>query len=269
MTAIAHFVAITCYIGAAALAATPFARPMGAPLRSVVALLATGVLAHAVGLLEYAQRVGQLPLTGLGPSLSFAGLVLAATLLVVEIAARDVSLTLVAAPLAAVPTTCANLIGLTPGADPAGARGAWLAAHVALSFLGIAGFATAAAAGCMYLVERRELKSRRFGAIYRFFPPLDTLDRVNHIAAIAGWLGLTLGVVLAVTYSLAYHEMSALKVIWAMGAWLAVSGIALGRIVGGWQARRAAIYSSVSFAAVIALYVAFRFAESNGGGRFL
>ena len=269
MTAIAHFVAITCYIGAAALAATPFARPVGAPVRGVVALLAVGVLAHVVGLFDYAQRVGQLPLTGLGPSLSFAGLVLAATLLVVELAAHDVSLTLVAAPLAALPTTCANLIGLIPGLEPVGARGAWLVAHIALSFLGIAGFGTAAAAGCMYLVERRELKSRRFGAIYRFFPPLATLDRVNHVAAIAGWLGLTLGVVLAVTYSLAYREMSALKVIWAMGAWLAVSGIAVGRVVGGWQARRAAIYSSVSFAAVVALYVAFRFAESNGGGRFL
>jgi HemX protein len=258
MTAIAHFVAITCYVGAAALAATPFARPVGAPVRGVITLLAVGVFAHAAGLFEYAQRVGQLPLTGLGPSL-----------LVVEIAARDVSLTLVAAPLAAVPTTCANLIGLIPGVEPAGARGAWLFAHIALSFLGIAAFGTAAAAGCMYLVERRELKSRRFGAIYRFFPPLATLDRVNHIAAIAGWLGLTLGVVLAVTYSLAYREMSVLKVIWAMGAWLAVSGIALGRVVGGWQARRAAIYSSISFAAVVALYVAFRFAESNRGGRFL
>src|SRR6478752_1722747 len=235
MTAIAHFIAITCYLGAAALAATPFARPVGAPVRGVVAVLGLGVLAHLAGLAAYVHRVGQLPLTGLGPSLSFAGLVLAATLLLVEALARDVSLTLVAAPLAAVPTT----------------------------------FATAAAAGCMYLVERRELKSRRFGAIYRFFPPLATLDRVNHVAAIAGWLGLTLGVVLAVTYSVAYRELSVPKVIWATGAWLAVSAIALGRIVAGWQARRAAIYSSLSFAAVIALYVAFRVAETNGGGRFL
>jgi HemX protein len=269
MTAIAHFVAITCYIGAAALAATPFARPVGAPVRGVAALLLAGVLAHAAGLLVYARQVGQLPLTGLGPSLSFAGLVLATTLLVVEIAARDVSLTLVAAPLAAVPTICANLIGLTPGMDPAGARGAWLFAHIALSFAGIAAFGTAAAAGCMYLVERRELKSRRFGAIFRFFPPLDTLDRVNHVAAVAGWLGLTLGVVLAVTYSLAYRELSILKVVWATGAWLAVSAVALGRMVGGWQARRAAIYSSLSFAAVVVLYVAFRVAETNGRGRFL
>ena len=269
MTAIAHFVAITCYVGAAALAATPFARPVGAPVRGVLALLGAGVLAHAAGLVAYARDVGQLPLTGLGPSLSFAGLVLAATLLLVEWLSRDVSLTLVTAPLAAVPTICGNLVGLAPGVEPAGARGAWLFAHIALSFVGIAAFGTAAAAGCMYLVERRELKSRRFGAIFRFFPPLATLDRVNHVAAIAGWLGLTLGVVLAVTYSVAYRELSVPKVIWAMGAWLAVSGIALGRVVGGWQARRAAIYSSVSFAAVVALYVAFRMAETNGGGRFL
>jgi len=269
MTAIAHFIAITLYLAAAALAATPFARPVGAPVRGVVALLGVGLMAHAAALLAYVHRVGQLPLTGLGPSLSFAGLLLAATLLIVELAARDVSLTLAAAPLAALPTLCANLIGMVPGAEPIGARGAWLVAHVALSFIGIAAFATAAAAGLMYLVEHRDLKSRRFGAIYRFFPPLATLDRVNHVAAVAGWLLLTLGVVLAVTYSLAYRELSVLKVVWATGAWLAVSGIAIGRVVGGWQARRAAIYSSVSFAAVVLLYVAFRVAETNGGGRFL
>jgi HemX protein len=269
MTAIAHFIAITLYLAAAALAATPFARPVGAPVRGVTILLGAGVLAHMGALFAFAHRVGQLPLTGLGPSLSFAGLVLAATLLVVEITAREVSLTLVAAPLAAIPTICANVIGMVPGVEPVGARGAWLVAHIALSFLGIAAFATAAAAGFMYLIEHRDLKSRRFGAIYRFFPPLATLDRVNHVAAVAGWLGLTLGVVLAVTYSLAYRELSVLKVVWAIGAWLAVSGIALGRVVGGWQARRAAIYSSVSFAAVVLLYVAFRVAETNGGGRFL
>ena len=269
MIAIAHFIAISCYLGAAALAAVPFARPVKAPTRGVIAVLAAGVLVHIAALVAFALRSSAAPLTGLGPALSFAGLVLAITLLVVELLARDVSMTLIAAPLAAISTACANIIGLTPGRSADGVRGLWLLSHIALSFIGIAAFGTAAAAGCMYLVERRELKSRRFGAIYRFFPPLATLDRVNHVAAVAGWLLLTLGVVLAVTYSLAYRELSVLKVVWATGAWLAVSGIAIGRVVGGWQARRAAIYSSVSFAAVVLLYVAFRVAETNGGGRFL
>jgi ABC-type uncharacterized transport system permease subunit len=268
MIAIAHFIAITFYIGAAALAATPFARPVAAPVRGVCGLLGAGVVAHALGLVAFARVAGGLSLTGIGPSLSFAGFVLAATLLLVELLAREVSLTLVAAPLSALPTTVANVLGLTPGQEPAGVKGLWLLAHIALSFVGIAAFATAAAAGTMYLIERRELKSRRFGAIFRFFPPLATLDRVNHIAAIAGWLGLTLGVILAAAYSIAYREMNVLQLMWGTGAWLAVSGIALGRVVAGWQARRAAVYSSLTFAVVIVLYVAFRVA-APGAGKFL
>ena len=269
MIAIAHFIAISCYLGAAALAAVPFARPVKAPTEGVLGVLGVGVMVHTAALIAFALESSAAPLTGLGPALSFAGLVLAVTLLIVELLARDVSMTLIAAPLAAVSTAFANIIGLTPGRSADGVRGVWLLSHIALSFIGIAAFATAAAAGAMYLVQRRELKSRRFGTIFRFFPPLATLDRVNHLAAIAGWLGLTLGVVLAVTYSVAYRELSVPKVIWATGAWLAVSAIALGRTVGGWQARRAAVYSSLSFAVVLALYVAFRVAETNGGGRFL
>ena len=268
MIAIAHFVAISLYIAAAALAATPFARPVGPPVKGVIALLGAGVAVHAAALFVFARSAGVLPLTGLGPSLSFAGLVLAATLLVVEAFAREVSLTLVAAPLAALPTTCANLIGLIPGHEPAGVRGFWLVAHIALSFAGIAAFATAAAAGTMYLIERRELKARRFGAIFRFFPPLATLDRVNHVAAVAGWLGLTLGIILAAAYSIAYREMNIAQLLWGGAAWIAVSGIALGRVLGGWQARRAAVLSSVTFFAVIVFYVALRVA-GPGPGKFL
>lgn len=268
MIAIAQFLAISCYLGAAALAAVPFARPVKAPVRGVAAALGLGVVAHTVGLLAFSVQASAVPLTGLGPALSFAGAVLAFTLLIVEVLARDVSLTLVAAPLAAIPTVCANIIGMTPGRGAEGVRGAWLFAHIALSFVGIAAFATAAAAGIMYLVQRRELKSRRFGAIFRFFPPLATLDRVNHLAAIAGWLGLTLGVVLAATYSVEYHELNLPQLVWGMGAWLAVTCIAAGRVARGWQAQRAAKYSSVAFVAVLVLYLAFRVARP-GTGQFL
>ena len=268
MIAIAHFIAISCYIGAAALAAVPFARPVKASVAGVSTLLAIGLVAHVAGLLAFALQSSSVPLTGLGPALSFAGAVLAFTLLVVEVLARDVSLALVAAPLAALPTICANVIGLTPGRSADGARGVWLFAHIALSFVGIAAFGTAAAAGAMYLVQRRELKSRRFGTIFRFFPPLATLDRVNHVAAIAGWLGLTLGIVLASTYSLAYHEMNLPQLVWGSGAWLAVTLLAMGRVARGWQAQRAAKFSGVAFVAVLVLYVAFRVA-APAAGQFL
>jgi HemX protein len=265
MIAIAHSIAVSCYLGAAATAAAPLARPVRAPVRWVLTLLLLGVVAHIVALVGVGRDNGSPPITGLGPALSFGGLVLALTLLAVEAFTRDVSLTLVAAPLAALPTAAAALVGLRPMTEPGGAQGAWLLAHIALSFIGIAAFATAAAAGTMYLVERRELRSRRFGAVFRLFPPLETLDRVNHIAALTGCASLTLGVLLAGAYALVYRELDGPKILWACGAWLSVSALAAGRVLAGWSARRAALVASVAFAAVIALYVAVRVAVAAPG----
>jgi len=263
----AHAAALVAYVCAALLAASPLIRPVAAPVRGVAALLGVGVGLHGAGLALFTVQHAQLPLTGLGPSLSSAGLVLALTLLAAEIAARDVSLTLVAAPLAAAATLAAMAVGLAPGVDPAGARG-WLAAHIALSFAGLAAFSTAGAAGAMYLVERRELKGRRFGAVLRFFPPLATLDRVNHVASLAGWIGLTLGIVLSGAYSMAFQQVEPLKLAWGTGAWTAATTLAVGRVVGGWQARRAALVSSVACLGVLLLYVLFR-TLVDGVGKFL
>ena len=265
MMVIAHFVAISCYIAAAALAALPFARRVKAPVKGVVSVLALGVAAHGFALASLARENGSGSLTGLGPALSFAGLVLAAALLLVEVFAREVSLTLIAAPLAALVTAAGNINGLHPFLDPRGAKAFWLVSHIVLSFVGMGAYATAAAAGTMYLIAHRELKSARFGAIYRFFPPLDTLDRVNHFASVAGFLGLTTGLALAGAYSVAYRTLVLPQLVWGLGAWVCIGALALGRLLRGWQARRAAIMSAVTFASVMALYVVFRVVSFDRG----
>jgi ABC-type uncharacterized transport system permease subunit len=265
MIPIAHFFAVTFYLAAAAVAAVPFARRVKAPVGTVVIALLLGIGAHATALAGLTRQSGAASLTGLGPGLSFAGLVLAISLVIVESFAREVSLALIAAPVAALVTLAGNLAGMHPFLEPQGARAVWLSLHIVLSFIGIAAYATAAAAGTMYLVARRELKSARFGAIFRFFPPLDTLDRVNQIASIAGFLGLTLGLALAVAYSFQYRALVVPQLIWGLGAWLGVSALVLGRILRGWQARRAAIMSALTFASVIALYLVFRMTTLNRG----
>ena len=264
MIAIAHFVAISCYVGAAALAAAPIARPVRAPVRLVIAALALGVAAHLVALVIAARQLGQLPVSGLGPALSLAGLMVAATLLAAEIVTLDVTLTLVAGPLAAIVTVIANISGIPATAATPAAGGAWLISHIALSFFGIAAFATSAAAGAMYLLERRELRSRRFAAVLRFFPPLQTLDRVNHVGILVASLSLTLGVVLAATYSIAHNAVNVPEIIWGAAVWLAATGLAFGRMLGGWQAQRAAMAASVMFVVIIVLYVAVRLNVSVG-----
>jgi len=265
MTAIAHFVAVTLYLGAAAIAALPFARRVKAPVTGVVIALLAGIAVHGTALFGLSRDTGAASLTGLGPALSFAGLVLAVALVIVEIMAKEVSLTLIAAPLTALVTMAGNLTGMQPFLEPQGARAVWLTMHIVLSFAGMAAYATAAAAGTMYLVARRELKSGHFGPVYRFFPPLDTLDRVNHLAAVAGFLALTLGLALAAAYSFQYRALVLPQIIWGMSAWIGVAVLAFGRLLRGLQARRAAVLSAVSFASVLALYVVFRFAWSAGG----
>jgi hypothetical protein len=73
MIPIAHFIAISCYIGAAAVAALPFARRVRAPVGSVIGLLALGAGVHAAGLARLTLQMGSVSVTGLGPALSFAG----------------------------------------------------------------------------------------------------------------------------------------------------------------------------------------------------
>ncbi len=265
MTAIAHFLAITLYLAATSVAVIPFARPIAPPVRSVTVLLGMGVAVHAAALLGIAFRFDAVPITGLGPALSFAGFLVAAMLLIVEVWAREVTLTLAAAPLAAIVTTFGNVVGLVPTDVPGGPDGAWLVSHIALSFAGMAAFATGAAAGTMYLIEHRELKSRRFGSVFRFFPPLETLDRVNHVAMVAGWLALTLGVVLALSYATVHPSVDAPKLVWALMAWAAASVVGLGRMVRGWRAQRAAMVSCVAFAGVLLLYVVFRVSAARVG----
>ncbi|HYD51585.1 MAG TPA: cytochrome c biogenesis protein CcsA [Gemmatimonadaceae bacterium] len=268
MIALAHAAAALCYVGAAALAAAPFVRPVAAPVRSVIGLLAAGVVAHLVALTALAVQMGSLPLFGLGPALSSAAFLLAVSLLAVEALARDVSLALVGAPFAGIVTLLSRVAGLSAVTEPQGARGVWLLSHVALSFLGIAAFGTAAAAATIYLVQRRELRSRRFGSVFRLFPPLATLDRVNHVATVIAWLGLSVGMVLAASYAVRYQVVDLPKIIWAVAAWAGVSVVTFGRVVGGWQARRAALLTSCIFGAVLLLYVVLR-AAVDSSGRFL
>src|SRR5438552_11010742 len=137
MIAIAHFLAVTFYLGAAAIAALPFARRVRAPVLWVVVALLLGIAAHGTALFLLTQRSGAASLTGLGPALSFAGLVLAISLVIVETLAHEVSLALVAAPLAALVTMAGNITGLHPFLEPQGARAVWLTMHIVLSFVGI------------------------------------------------------------------------------------------------------------------------------------
>ncbi len=264
MLLVSHLVALGLYGLAAALALAPFAGLGTVPRRWGWLAAASGAVVHAAG-------VARLTLVGLAPALSMLGLFLVVLQLASELVLRASAVALFTAPLAAGLVGLALLVGLAPGAEPSAGRNAWFILHVTLSVLGLALLALAFVSAALYLLQFRELKAKRFGQVFQLFPPLERLDRLNHVALVAGFPALTLGVLLAVGYAVRYaggmHAAPA-QVVWGLFTWVVLGWAVWARVVRHWAGRRAAFASIAGFAAVVLVYLALKLAEP-GTERFL
>lgn len=270
LTQVLHVVALAFYALAAALLGVSLARSARRLPAAATACLAGGVVAHAAALASFATHYGELPLVGLGPSLSVLAILVALGSLLLATLGRTGPLGLVLVPVAAALAAVAEVAGLRPAAQEMVFRGPWFVLHVVLAMVGYAGLTVAFAAGLMYLLQFRQLKGKRFGAVFRFFPPLDTLDRIGQRALMVGLpflaVALLLGWAWSERFGLAMQAGNP-KVVWGvitLGVF--VAGLAARAGEGAARARRGALVSVVGFAVVVAAYVLLRAAESAGAG---
>ena len=262
MVLLPHLLALGLYGLATALALAPYAglRPPGPRLTLGVPLV--GVACHVVG-------VAQLTLSGVAPALSMLALFLMLLQVVSERAFHAGAVGIFTGPLATGLVSLAVLIGLTPGTAAAAGRSAWSVLHIAVSILGLAMLALAFIAAALYLLQFRELKSKRFGQMFRLFPPLERLDRLNHLSLMIGFPTVTLGVLLG--YGVRYAggvPVDAAQVVWGTLTWMVLGWAVLVRVVRHWAGRRAALASIAGFGAVLLVYLALKLAEP-GTQRFL
>lgn len=271
MIAALHAAALALYAGAAILLGVSFARDRrDLPGRATWVTLGGAVL-HAAALAVYTRTWGQLPLSGLGPVLSSLGLLIAGGSVAAGRLGRAGPLGLVLVPLAALLTAAALLAGVRPFAQPVHFGGAWFALHVVFAGIGYAGLAVAFAAGLMYLLQFRELKSKRFGAIFRFVPPLDTLDRLGFRALAAGFAALSLSLALAWTWTTTARgslEARNPEVIWGVLTWVVFVAALASRAGGTRRGYRGALTSVLGFVVVVVAYLLLRL-QLSGGGAFL
>ncbi len=259
-----HFIALTLYGAAAALALTPFAGRRAPPRGLLLAVPSAGAAFHVAGLT-------QLPSVGLAFALSLLAFFIVCLQVVSERLLRVSAVALFTAPLAAGLVGLALLLGLAPGAEPAAGRNVWLVLHVALSVLGLALLALAFIAAALYLLQFRELKAKRFGQIFQIFPPLERLDQLNRSALVAGFPALTLGVLLAIGYAVRFaggFRVDPAQVVWGLFTWAVLGAAVWLRVGRRWTGRRAAVLSIAGFSAVVLVYLALKLA-SPGSERFL
>ncbi|HEX9107773.1 MAG TPA: cytochrome c biogenesis protein CcsA, partial [Longimicrobiales bacterium] len=196
MIIVLHVVALLLYTAAAGIQIGVLARGQRVVPRSAPAVLGVAVIAHAVALGFFVATYHELPLVGLAPSISTLAFLLGVILLVLAhfSDARPVGLVLL--PIVAGLLLLALLLQIRPAGQVLAFRGAWLAFHVMLGFIGYVGLAVAFAAGLLYLLQFRQLKSKQFGRLFRFFPALATLDRLGRLGLQIGFPSLTLNLIL-------------------------------------------------------------------------
>lgn len=216
--------------------------------------LLAGVVLHAVGFAARYAAAGYTPVTNLFESLSFFALTIAAVFLVVEVRYNLRVLGSFVAPLAFVFSV---LSAFLPGeiAELAPALNSyWLPIHVLLLFVGDAIFAVAFGAGVMYLLQEKQVKRKKMGAIFRRLPSLDVLDEINYRCLTVGFPLLTLGIITGsiwAEYAWGSYWSWDPKETWSLITWLLYAALLHGRLTVGWRGRKAAILAIAGFCAVL------------------
>jgi ABC-type uncharacterized transport system permease subunit len=267
-----HLIALALYLGAFLL----WLRTLMAGARTGGALAKwtalAGVLVHLAAVVRYALDFGELPLVGLGPSLSMLAL-LTGIGLVGALAVREGErVGIVLLPLAVVLLAIALAAGIRPsgsGAVP-DFRGLWFVLHASLGLAGVVGIALAGSSGWLYLAQVRELKAKRMGRLFHFLPPLNTLDRLGRLGARVGFVLLTLSLALAWAWTVRFQQgfgTDEAQMWWGLFSWLAVLAAIVARSRGdGPPERRAALANAIAFLAIAAGYLLLRLAARPGVG---
>lgn len=262
-----HGLALALYVaGTIGLAAALAGGRATAP-RWCVGVIAAGVLCHGGALAAFAAEFGELPLVGIAPSLSSLGFVIAVLATGAGGLGEGRPLGLVLVPLVALLVAVALAAGLAPAGEELSFRGPWFALHVVLGFLSYAGLAVAFAAGLLYLLQFRELKGKRFGRMFRFFPPLGTLDRVGRRALAIGFPALSLAIALGWAWTVRFQRSFAVRdpeVIWGLLTWVVFVAALAARAGGAERDRRGALASVIGFVVVVLLYVVLRLSMAEG-----
>ncbi len=254
----AYASAALLYLAASIRYAVRFAEARTGATALVASVIFAGVASHTLGVALYWLEFGEPPLVGLGPSLATLALLIALALAGLGLfsAARAVGLLL--APVAGMLLLFALLVGIEPAASGLAFRGSWLLLHVSLSFLGYAGWVVAAAAALMYLLQFRQLKHKRLGAVFEFFPPLNTLDRLAEWAMVVGFCALTLGISVGWAWTIQFEggfRWSDPKVVWGLLTWFALLLALWARLSGGRTNQQAAYWNVSGFAVVSLAYL--------------
>lgn len=137
---------------------------------------------------------------------------------------------------------------------PPALKSVWLPVHASIALIANAFLAMGFCGGIMYLLQEKEIKSRRFGIFYSRLPSLEALDSLNHHCLAVGFPLLTLGIITGSIWAKQawgqYWQWDP-KETWSLITWFIYAALLHFRFTMGWRRRRAAIMSLIGFGAAL------------------
>jgi ABC-type transport system involved in cytochrome c biogenesis permease subunit len=210
-------------------------------------VMTLGFVLHTIFLYLRGQQVGRCPLTNLFETQAFAAWAAVLFFLLIGPAYRISFLGAFTAPLVlAICLTALILPVDVVQAEPL-TRSAWVEFHAAIAIVAYGAFALAFVTSAMYLLQERQLKTRRLSSSFLLLPSIEKLDVIHFRLLIMGFIMLTVGMIGGmISYHIVGHWTPP-KIAWAVFVWLLYGWLVLARGVWTLRGRKVAIMSMVSF----------------------
>ena len=247
---IAFYLGVIAYSVAATLFFLDLARrdPGNARAQWAPRMLAIGAALHAMHVVTASLLTRLCPIDSLHFALSFTALIAVGAYLALRRRLRLSALGAFVTPAALTFLVGAQFVGQSSEAVHGVSR-TLLMFHIAANVGGVGLFLIAGAAGSVYLVQERRLRTKKRAALIGSrLPPLDALDTTTHRLLLAGFPLLTFGVVTGAVFS---HQLSStgsaefLRSLLGYATWLLLGAVLVLRKTAGFRGRKAA-YGTVA-----------------------
>lgn len=220
-------------------------------------MVAAGFLSHTVFLVALGLQRRHFPITNLPESLSFFAWSIILTFIIASVRYRMNVLGAFVLPLVSLLTIISEIVWEENHAIPPLLKSRWLFFHTSVAFLAYAAFFLTFVSGMLYLIQEKELKTKKFRFLYFRLPSLQVCDELMRRSLFVGFVLMSLTLLTgAVWAQQAWGRFwswdpkeTASLVTWAIYLLLVYY-----RLSSNWLGRRAAYISIVGFLSILVTF---------------
>ncbi|MFC1855077.1 c-type cytochrome biogenesis protein CcsB [Thermodesulfobacteriota bacterium] len=219
-----------------------------------VGMYFVGFIVHTLGMIVRYTEAGYAPMVNLHEGLSFLSWCISIVFFSFNLRFKIRVFGVFAAPLSLAFILISFAFSSTILSLAPVLQSYWRPIHIFCAIVGDAMFGIAALAGIMYLLQERQLKTKKMTKLYHILPSLEVSDSINYKCLTFGFPMLTLGMVTGAIWANSawgtYWSWDP-KETWSLITWFIYAAMLHGRLTVGWRGRKVAILSIVGFLVIL------------------